>query len=294
MNPESRIDEADEISRQLGIDLDAYRHVAIECFNELAQKSFFGNFGQINKADLTLILFDAYYNKLGIGAKQTDFETGIKLGLEPSRVRSLQTKCAFARRPTGKGVDDDWLSSFSEVLTSGCCHYNPGSEKLDLRFRSRFDALAFEGELDKRRLYLEYRLSGNVVSVDLSTCYALLLFDTLGLAESKRTGDQTIEETRKFARTISKTTKSAEIEPDVKSALSIIIGLDAEHNLTLDGIKQKIAGAIGKLVANRAPETISAGFELINNALEKIKDGEDASIMAIKQLTAAVKSERKD
>lgn len=108
----------------------------IRCFDEICACFYEKNFGRLSKADMDMMMFRFYLQKMVDASKEkegglidyrkcSDIKMAKELGITPARVRSLKTRVQFA-----SPIAYDWKRQFA-LLTPNA-DYDPASMTVSL------------------------------------------------------------------------------------------------------------------------------------------------------------------
>lgn len=165
-------------------------------FDIIAAKYYEQNFGQISKADMELLMFQFYIEKLIESNraedgtidynKCSDYIISKELGITQQRVRNLKVKNQLAHP-----VDYDWKLALAKLTRNA--RFDPVSHKVTLNIPDPNLYLEIQNFIEERGAYVEKQLNSKILQIR-----AEYYIDLVIALEPEKSQKAIIKELRKF------------------------------------------------------------------------------------------------
>lgn len=140
----------------------------IKYFDQIAARYYERNFGQVSKADMELLMFHFYLEKMienccaedgTVDYNQcSDFKISKELGITQQRVRNLKVKKQLAFP-----VEFDWKISLARLTKNA--RFDPDTHKVTLSIPDPNLYLEIQNFIEEQGAYIEKQLNGKVLQL---------------------------------------------------------------------------------------------------------------------------------
>lgn len=140
----------------------------LKFFDTIADCFYRANFGELSKADMELMMFGFYLDKMNSTYqdsdgvldynKCSDYRISKKLGITPQRVRNLKVKY-YLRNP----MEYDWKLPFSRLIKNA--RYDSQTHKVTLNIPDPILYLEIQNFLEDQGAYIEMQLNSKILQI---------------------------------------------------------------------------------------------------------------------------------
>lgn len=165
-------------------------------FDIIAAKYYCQNFGQLSKADMELLMFQFYIEKMIESNraedgtidynKCSDYIISKELGITQQRVRNLKVKNQLAHP-----VDYDWKLALAKLTRNA--RFDPVSHKVTLNIPDPNLYLEIQNFIEERGAYVEKQLNSKILQIR-----AEYYIDLIIALEPEKSQKAIVKELRKF------------------------------------------------------------------------------------------------
>ena len=171
----------------------------IQLFDQIAAQYYEQNFGRISKADMELMMFQFYIEKLINSHRNedgtidyylcSDYRISKELGITQQRVRNLKVKNQLVHP-----IDYNWKAALAKLTKNA--RYDPDTRKVSLNIPDPNLYLEIQNFIEEQGAYVERQLNSKTLHIRVEYYIDLIL-----ALESDKTRKAIIKELRKaFAR----------------------------------------------------------------------------------------------
>ena len=150
----------------------------VKMFDEIAEKFYYANFGQLSKSDIELMMFNFYINKLIDKNKRpdntidynkcSDYLISRELGITQQRVRNLKIKKQLVYP-----IDYDWKSAF--LLLRENAVYELDTHRISMNIPDPNLYYEIQNFFDEKGHFIERQLNSKILQMRAEDFLALAI-----------------------------------------------------------------------------------------------------------------------